>query len=152
MLADRLHELLADTYVLFAKTQNYHWNVEGCNFKSLHEMFEEQYSDLYSAIDVLAEIIRTLGVNTNGTLSEYLRLSKIEEPELGVSSCKMVEDLLRDNMLIQETLNAVLDEAKNQIEAWNFISRIKTADGSITVYCFEEKPTSAIEIKLLCVR
>jgi len=114
MLADRLHELLADTYVLFAKTQNYHWNVEGCNFKSLHEMFEEQYSDLYSAIDVLAEIIRTLGVNTNGTLSEYLRLSKIEEPELGVSSCKMVEDLLRDNMLIQETLNAVLDEAKNE--------------------------------------
>ena len=114
MLADRLHELLADTYMLFAKTQNYHWNVEGCNFKSLHEMFEEQYSDLYSTIDVLAEIIRTLGVTTNGTLSEYLRLSRIKEPELGISSCVMVEDLLRDNIAIQGTLMAVLDEAKNE--------------------------------------
>ena len=76
----------------------------------------------------------------NGESGEYLQT--VEIPGI----------LGTDNPVVDVILSDVLDEAKNQIEACNFISRIKTADGSITVYCFEEKPTSVIEIQLLCVR
>ena len=61
-VTDSLKIVLADSYILYLKTQNYHWNVTGPNFHSLHSMFEEQYNDLFSAVDLIAERIRALGV------------------------------------------------------------------------------------------
>lgn len=129
MLADKLHAALADSYVLFAKTQNYHWNVRGCCFKSLHELFEEQYEDLYKAIDVLAEIIRTLGVDTKGTLKEYLEKTNLREASYGINAKEMLKDLLNDQMIIQATFNDALEAAKraNDEVVASFISDRLTA-------------------------
>ncbi len=112
MLSNKLFEILSDMYVLFAKTQNYHWNVEGCNFCSLHALFEGQYKDLYAAIDVLAEIIRTLGEKPNGTLCEYLKATHLKEGDSALSAKKMLEDLLSDHKIVVAALNQALSEAK----------------------------------------
>lgn len=114
MLSDKLHMVLADSYVLFSKTQNYHWNVEGPAFKSLHEMFEDQYNDLFSAIDVVAELIRSLRVKTNGSLKHYLSISRIKEGDMNLSAQEMVRDLLNDQRTIQTTIKDALNEAKKE--------------------------------------
>jgi len=80
-IADGLSRLLADTYTLYLKTHNFHWNVTGPMFNTLHLMFEQQYNELWLAIDLIAERIRTLGVAAPGTYKEYARLSSIKETE-----------------------------------------------------------------------
>ena len=124
MLADKLHKVLADSCVLFAKTQNYHWNVTGENFKSLHEMFENQYTDLFNAIDVLAEIIRSLGEKVDGTYKNYLSLSDIKEGNMNASASDMLAELANDHTLIQAALKDALNvaEAENNIPAATFLS------------------------------
>lgn len=111
MLSSKLFEILSDMYVLFAKTQNYHWNVEGCNFSSLHALFEAQYKDLYSAIDVLAELIRTLGEKPQGRLSEYLKSAHLKEGDCKLSAKGMLEDLLSDHKIVVAALNQTLADA-----------------------------------------
>lgn len=88
-----LKKLLADTYSLMLKTQNYHWNVKGPNFFSFHKMFEEQYKELFNAIDLIAERIRAVGGVPLLTLQEISNLSNVTEPKMCLSSQEMVEDL-----------------------------------------------------------
>ena len=71
-IADELSKVLADTYMLYLKTHNYHWNVTGAHFHSLHEQFEEQYTELADAIDEIAERIRALGHKAPGSFKEFL--------------------------------------------------------------------------------
>ncbi len=71
--------MLADTYSLYLKTHNFHWNVEGPMFNTLHLMFMEQYTELWNALDAIAERIRSLGYPAPGTNSEFARLTSIEE-------------------------------------------------------------------------
>lgn len=78
-IAEGLSRLLADTYTLYLKTHNFHWNVTGPRFQSLHLMFEQQYTELALAVDSVAERIRTLGYPAPGSYSEYARLSSIAE-------------------------------------------------------------------------
>ena len=78
-IADGLARLLADTYTLYLKTHNFHWNVTGPMFQTLHLMFETQYNELWLAIDLIAERIRALGYPAPGTYAEYANFSSIKE-------------------------------------------------------------------------
>ncbi len=89
-----LSHLLADTYTLYLKTHNFHWNVTGPMFNSLHLMFETQYTELAAAVDLIAERIRALDVPAPGSYSQFAKLSSIPE-ETGVPDWKaMVQQLV----------------------------------------------------------
>ena len=75
----QLEKLLASSYTLYLKTHNYHWNVTGPMFTTLHGLFEEQYTDLALAVDEIAERIRTLGARAPGSYSEFAKLSAVKE-------------------------------------------------------------------------
>lgn len=94
-IAKGLSKLLADSYTLYLKTHNYHWNVTGPMFNTLHQMFEEQYTELAAAVDLIAERIRALGFPAPGSYKEYARLSSIKETE-GVPSAEEMIQLLVD--------------------------------------------------------
>ncbi|WP_339375110.1 Dps family protein [Stenomitos frigidus] len=83
-IAQGLSNLLADTYTLYLKTHNFHWNVTRPMFRTLHLMFEEQYTELALAVDLIAERIRALGFPALGTYKEFAKLSSIEELTGGV--------------------------------------------------------------------
>ena len=94
-IADGLSRLLADTYTLYLKTHNYHWNVEGPMFQTLHTMFETQYTELALAVDLIAERIRALGHYAPGSYAQYAKLSSIKE-ETGVPTAQeMIKDLTK---------------------------------------------------------
>ncbi|HUE95521.1 MAG TPA: Dps family protein [Longimicrobiaceae bacterium] len=99
-IAEGLKKLLADSYALYVKTHNFHWNVEGPLFNTLHTMFEEQNTELAEAIDVIAERIRALGVYAPGSFSQFRELSSIPD-ETGVPSA---EDMIRRLVDGQETV------------------------------------------------
>jgi starvation-inducible DNA-binding protein len=99
-IAQGLSNLLADTYTLYLKTHNFHWNVTGPMFRTLHLMFEEQYTELALAVDLIAERIRALGFPAPGTYGEFAKLSSISEEE-GVPSA---EDMIRKLVEGQEAV------------------------------------------------
>lgn len=111
-LANALKKVLSNSYVLYAKTQNYHWNVTGPNFLSLHTLFESQYEDLAAAIDSVAELIRTLGEKTPGTLKFYINHTSIFEGNENLSPTEMVKDLLSSQDAILNVLKSALEEAE----------------------------------------
>lgn len=92
-IAEGLKRLLADSYTLYLQTHNFHWNVVGPQFRELHMMFEEHYTELATAVDDIAERIRTLDVPAPGTYKQFASLSSIEEVE-GIPSGKEMVDLL----------------------------------------------------------
>lgn len=96
-VAQGLAEVLADSYTLLIKTHNYHWNVEGPQFKSLHELFEEQYTDIFAAVDTIAERIRALGEKAPGSHAEFQELSALKDGDSGKDAKAMVEELISDN-------------------------------------------------------
>jgi starvation-inducible DNA-binding protein len=97
-VAQKLSPFLASTYVLYMKTLYYHWNVTGPTFHSLHEMFEEQYTNLQEAGDLLAERIRALGHKTPGRFREFLEMSAVKEDEnLPSAPEAMLRNLFEDN-------------------------------------------------------
>ena len=110
-LVQALEHVLADTYAIFLKTQNYHWNVEGRNFRDLHLMFEDQYEDLFKAIDVCAEVIRQLGSKVPATFDVLAKNTKMKGGNENASTDEMLKDLLHDNELIEKTLMEALEEA-----------------------------------------
>jgi starvation-inducible DNA-binding protein len=99
-IADGLAKLLADTYTLYLKTHNFHWNVTGPMFETLHLMFERQYTELAAAVDQIAERIRALGFPAPGTYAEFGRLASIKE-EPGVPNA---ESMIRQLVDGQETV------------------------------------------------
>ncbi|MGB7086528.1 MAG: Dps family protein [Phormidesmis sp.] len=99
-IAQGLSQLLADTYTLYLKTHNFHWNVTGPMFRTLHLMFEEQYTELALAVDLIAERIRSVGFPAPGTYQEFAKLSSISE-EAGVPSA---EDMIRKLVEGQEAV------------------------------------------------
>ncbi|PSB04713.1 Dps family protein [Merismopedia glauca] len=90
-IAEGLSRLLADTYTLYLKTHNFHWNVTGPMFQTLHLMFETQYNELALAVDLIAERIRALGFPAPGTYSDYAKLSSITE----TAGVPKAEDMIR---------------------------------------------------------
>ena len=112
---DLIHTLqcvLADSYALYTKTQNYHWNVEGIHFKPLHELFERHYTDLANAIDVIAETIRTFGHKAYGTWSQYSHITNIADGNENADATTMIQHLTTDQKIIINTLQTAMKEAK----------------------------------------
>lgn len=96
-ITQSLSELLADTYILYTKTQNDHWNVTGIYFKYLHELFEEHYTEMAQAIDEIAERIRALGEYAPGSYQQFSQLSTIKETTTIPNWKEMLTNLLQDH-------------------------------------------------------
>ena len=111
-LMNSLSKLLADNYALYLKTQNYHWNVTGPNFKPLHLLFEEQYNDLFVANDDIAERIRTLGQKVPATFSVFNSNSSIKDGDEKSNAKSMVEELANDQAVIIDSLKEVFKAAQ----------------------------------------
>lgn len=110
-IASGLSRLLADSYTLYLQTHNFHWNVTGPMFRTLHLMFEEQYTELAIAVDVIAERIRALGMHAPGTYAEFLRLSSIEEVTGVPKAEEMIQLLVKGNEAVVRTARSVLPVA-----------------------------------------
>ena len=104
--ANLLNNLLADEYVLYTKTRNYHWNVTGGNFQELHKFFESQYEKLDEIVDDVAERVRALGHWSLGTLKDMVKLARLNEDIQASSASEMLKNLLDD----QETIIRILRE------------------------------------------
>jgi len=102
-----LSRLLADTYTLYLKTHNYHWNVTGPMFQTLHLMFETQYNELALAVDLIAERIRSLGSPAPGSYREFAKLSSIEEDADRPEATEMIRRLVRGQEAVARTARSV---------------------------------------------
>jgi starvation-inducible DNA-binding protein len=103
-IAEGLSRLLADTYTLYLKTHNFHWNVEGPMFNTLHLMFEQQYTELATAVDLIAERIRALGFPAPGSYSTFARLATVKEAGEQVPEApEMIRQLARDQEQVTKT-------------------------------------------------
>ena len=105
-IAKGLSRLLADTYVLYLKTHNFHWNVEGPMFQTLHQMFMTQYTETWNAIDLVAERIRSLGHYAPGTYREYLELARVKETPGVPKALQMVKLLIEGQEAVVRTARA----------------------------------------------
>ena len=126
-IAEGLSALLADSYTLYLMTHNFHWNVTGPQFNSLHTMFMDQYTEQWNALDIIAERIRSLGFPAPGTYKEFVKLASIKEVE-GVPKAN---DMIRHLVAAQEAtartarkLFPVVDEANDQPTADVLTQRI----------------------------
>ena len=116
-IADGLSRLLADTYTLYLKTHNYHWNVTGPMFNTLHLMFETQYTELALAVDLIAERIRALGHVAPGSYAAYSKLSSIQEEEGVPKAQDMIRNLVEGQEAVVRTARSifpVVDEAGDE--------------------------------------
>ena len=120
-IAAGLSKLLADSYSLYVKTHNYHWNVEGPMFNTLHLMFEEHYTELATAVDEIAERIRALGVKAPGSYTAFSNLTSIDE----ATGDEPAEEMIRQLVIGQET---VARTAREAIKAADAASDEPTAD------------------------
>ena len=106
-IADGLSRLLADTYTLYLKTHNFHWNVTGPMFQTLHLMFETQYNELALAVDLIAERIRALGYPAPGTYADYVKLSSIKEATGVPKAEKMIGLLVEGQEAVARTARSI---------------------------------------------
>lgn len=111
-IVEGLSRLLADTYTLYLKTHNFHWNVTGPMFQTLHLMFEQQYNELALAVDLIAERIRALGFPAPATYAEFLRLSSIKEQEGVPTAQEMIRLLVEGQESCVRTARSVFKTAE----------------------------------------
>lgn len=128
-IANGLSRLLADSYTLYVKTHNFHWNVEGPMFNTLHLMFEQQYTELAAAVDEIAERIRALGLPAPGSYAQFSELTSITEETGNPSAKDMVAQLARDQEIVARTAREVFplaDEANDEPTADLLTQRMQT--------------------------
>ncbi len=116
-IAAGLSKLLADSYTLYLKTHNYHWNVTGPLFNTLHTMFEEEYSELAVAVDEIAERIRALGIVAPGSYTDFAALTVIDEAAGGERAEEMIRQLVIGQEAVVRTARAAFaaaDEADDE--------------------------------------
>jgi starvation-inducible DNA-binding protein len=106
-IADGLSGLLADTYTLYLKTHNFHWNVTGPMFQTLHLMFETQYNELALAVDQIAERIRALGYPAPGSYADYARLASIKDAKGVPGATKMIAELVAGQEAVVRTARSI---------------------------------------------
>jgi starvation-inducible DNA-binding protein len=111
-IAAGLSRVLADSYTLYLKTHNFHWNVKGPMFNSLHTMFETQYVELAAAVDEIAERIRALGEKAPGTYGAFAKLTQIEEEEGDPPAEEMIRQLVRGHETVARTARSVFPLAE----------------------------------------
>ena len=111
-IAAGLSRVLADTYTLYLQTHNFHWNVEGPMFNTLHLMFMEQYTELWNALDAVAERIRSLGYPAPGTYAEFIKLTSIKEADGVPQAMDMVGVLVKGHEAVARTARQVFPTAE----------------------------------------
>lgn len=116
-VTEALKKMLADTYTLQLKTQNYHWNVEGRHFSTLHTLFETQYTELFAAVDLIAERIRALNEKAPGTYAEFSKLASIKEGSTELDENGMVRDLYESNAQLSQNAAKALSVAEKAGDA-----------------------------------
>jgi len=133
-IAEGLKRLLADSYTLYLQTHNFHWNITGPQFRELHLMFEEHYTELSVAVDDIAERIRALGVAAPGTYKEFSQLSSIEEVAGVTEAPVMVKTLTESHEQVIRTCREVLklaqkadDESTASVVSDRMLTHEKTA-------------------------
>ena len=114
-LIEIMRKVLADTFAMYLKTHNYHWNVEGTNFPQYHDFFGKLYEELHGAVDPIAEEIRSLDAYAPGSFSRFMELTEIEDEMNVPMTREMVLKLLRDNDTVLNTLNVAFKLA-NQFD------------------------------------
>lgn len=128
-MAEALGRVLANTYTLYLKTHNYHWNVTGPQFASLHTMFETQYTELAAAVDTIAERIRSLGHVAPGSYAAFGKLSEIKEaPDQPPEAMQMIRELAADNetlIKLAEKANEIADESNDVASGDMMIERMQ---------------------------
>ena len=133
-VAEGLSQLLADTFMLYLKTHNFHWNVRGPMFQTLHLMFETQYTELWNSIDIIAERIRSLDADAPGTFSEFSKLTSIKEEKGIPKAIDMIKILVADNEKVVKTANSVFPVAEKAYDEPTqdlLIQRINTHEKTI---------------------
>lgn len=123
-----LNKLLADSYLLYLKTQNYHWNVTGKMFQALHIMFEQHYQEEARAIDVIAERIRALGEFAPGSFASFSRLSSIKEETAIPKAEEMIHNLVQGNEAVVTTAReivAIADACEDDVTSDLMIERMQ---------------------------
>ena len=106
-VATELGNILADTAILYLKTHNFHWNVTGPQFSSLHLLFEQQYQAMWLALDEIAERIRALGFPAPGSYAAFHQLSILKEADTLPKATQMVETLLQDHEAVIARLQSI---------------------------------------------
>lgn len=127
-IADGLAKVLADSYTLYLKTHNYHWNVTGPMFNTLHLMFEGQYTELATAVDEIAERIRALGIAAPGSYKAFAQLTEIEEEEGIPNADEMIQQLVIGQETVVRTARSILpvvDAANDEPTADLLIQRMR---------------------------
>jgi starvation-inducible DNA-binding protein len=154
-IAGGLSRLLADTYTLYLKTHNFHWNVTGPMFQTLHLMFEQQYNELALAVDQIAERIRALGFPAPGSYQEFGRLTSIKEAEGVPAAEAMIRQLVEGQETVARTAREVIKVAEaahdaptadllterlqvHEKTAWMLRSLLATARGSALLPALDE--------------
>lgn len=110
-IAQGISQILADTYITYLKTQNFHWNVVDERFHSLHEMFEEFYKQLSESVDELAERIRMLKLKAPASMRQFLELATLEESEESLTGSQMIHDLCHDRETLIKHIRPKIEEA-----------------------------------------
>jgi starvation-inducible DNA-binding protein len=116
-VATALSNVLADSFILYLKTHNFHWNVTGPMFGPLHQMFEEQYNELWLAVEAIAERIRSLGFITPGSYGEFTKLTYLQETPAAINANEMIVELLRDHETTARTARSALAVARAALDA-----------------------------------
>lgn len=116
-IAEGLSKLLADTFTLYLKTHNFHWNVTGPMFRTLHLMFEEQYNALWAANDVIAERIRSLGFNAPATYKAFSKLTSIKEEDDVPTAEEMIRLLVEGHETANRTARSILKTGEDAQDA-----------------------------------
>jgi starvation-inducible DNA-binding protein len=111
-VVESLSKLLADSYTLYLKTHNYHWNVTGPMFTTLHTLFETEYNELALAVDEIAERIRALGAPAPGSYAAFSKLTEIKESESAPPATEMVRQLVADQETVAAAARRVVDAAE----------------------------------------
>lgn len=116
-VAEALSRVLADTFSLYLKTHNFHWNVKGPMSHTLHLLFEEQYNELWLATDLVAERISTLGFIAPGSYSEFSKLTYLQEAKGTRNATEMISELVSDHEIAARTIRSALSLARRNVDA-----------------------------------
>jgi starvation-inducible DNA-binding protein len=124
-VAMALNQLLADEHILYNKTRNYHWSIEGPSFMEFHKLYEAQYNILAESIDEIAERIRTIGHFAEGRLKEIVKLATLDEPEAPTNQQEQIQNLEADHetmiMKLRKLIND-FDEKHKDIGSSDFVT------------------------------
>jgi starvation-inducible DNA-binding protein len=133
-IAGGLARVLADSYALYLKTHNFHWNVEGPRFHGLHMMFEGQYKELAGAVDEIAERIRALGQYAPGSFGQFARLASVKDEDSVPAADDMVRRLAADHEAVTKTIHSMLpsaQEAGDEVTVGLLVDRLAVHEKTI---------------------